>query len=44
MALQADVSDPQKRGVVLSTSSLHEESAWSGYSAYTASKAAVSPK
>jgi NAD(P)-dependent dehydrogenase (short-subunit alcohol dehydrogenase family) len=33
---------PQKSGVVLSTSSVHEEIAWSGYSAYTASKAAVS--
>lgn len=32
----------QKSGVVLSTSSVHEEIAWSGYSAYTASKAAVS--
>jgi glucose 1-dehydrogenase len=31
----------QKRGVVLSTSSVHEVIAWSGYSAYTASKAAV---
>jgi glucose 1-dehydrogenase len=33
---------PQKNGVVLSTSSVHEEIAWSGFSAYTASKAAVS--
>jgi NAD(P)-dependent dehydrogenase (short-subunit alcohol dehydrogenase family) len=33
---------PQKGGVVLSTTSVHEEIAWSGYSAYTASKAAVS--
>jgi len=33
---------PQKGGVVLSTSSVHEEIAWSGYSAYTASKAAIS--
>ena len=33
---------PQKSGVVLSTSSVHEEIAWSGYSAYTSSKAAVS--
>jgi glucose 1-dehydrogenase len=33
---------PQKSGVVLSTSSVHEEIAWSGYSAYTASKAAIS--
>ncbi len=32
---------PQKGGVILSTSSVHEEIAWSGYSAYTASKAAV---
>jgi NAD(P)-dependent dehydrogenase (short-subunit alcohol dehydrogenase family) len=33
---------PQKSGVILSTSSVHEIIAWSGYSAYTASKAAVS--
>jgi NAD(P)-dependent dehydrogenase (short-subunit alcohol dehydrogenase family) len=33
---------PQKSGVVLSTTSVHEEIAWSGHSAYTASKAAVS--
>lgn len=33
---------PQKSGVLLSTSSVHEEIAWSGYSAYAASKAAVS--
>jgi NAD(P)-dependent dehydrogenase (short-subunit alcohol dehydrogenase family) len=33
---------PQKGGVVLSTTSVHEQIAWSGYSAYTASKAAVS--
>ena len=33
---------PRKSGVVLSTSSVHEEIAWSGYSAYAASKAAVS--
>ncbi len=32
----------QKSGVVLNVSSVHEEIAWSGYSAYTASKAAVS--
>lgn len=32
---------PQKSGVVLSTTSVHEEIAWAGYSAYTASKAAV---
>ena len=31
----------QKSGVVLNISSVHEEIAWSGYSAYTASKAAV---
>jgi NAD(P)-dependent dehydrogenase (short-subunit alcohol dehydrogenase family) len=31
----------QKRGVILNISSVHEEIAWSGYSAYTASKAAV---
>ncbi|MEO6876395.1 MAG: SDR family oxidoreductase [Opitutaceae bacterium] len=33
---------PRKSGVVLSTTSVHEEIAWSGHSAYTASKAAVS--
>jgi len=32
----------QGRGVVVNISSVHEEIAWSGYSAYTASKAAVS--
>jgi glucose 1-dehydrogenase len=32
---------PQKRGVVLSISSVHERIAWSGYSAYTASKAGL---
>ena len=32
----------QKSGVVLNISSVHEEIAWSGHSAYTASKAAVS--
>lgn len=32
---------PQKNGVVLSTSSVHESIAWAGHSAYTASKAAV---
>ncbi len=32
---------PQKSGVVLSISSVHEVIAWSGYSAYTSSKAAV---
>lgn len=33
---------PQKSGVVLNTSSVHEVIAWTGYSAYTASKAGVS--
>jgi NAD(P)-dependent dehydrogenase (short-subunit alcohol dehydrogenase family) len=33
---------PQKSGVVLSTTSVHEEIAWSKHSAYTASKAAIS--
>lgn len=33
---------PQKNGVVLSTSSVHEDIAWTGHSAYTASKAAIS--
>jgi NAD(P)-dependent dehydrogenase (short-subunit alcohol dehydrogenase family) len=33
---------PQKAGVVVNVSSVHEEIAWSGYSAYTASKAGVS--
>ncbi|MDQ6733770.1 MAG: SDR family oxidoreductase [Nitrospirota bacterium] len=33
---------PQKSGVVLSTTSVHETIAWSGHSAYTASKAGVS--
>jgi glucose 1-dehydrogenase len=32
---------PQKSGVVLNTSSVHEEIAWSGHSAYCASKAAL---
>lgn len=32
---------PQKGGVVLNISSVHQEIAWSGYSAYAASKAAV---
>jgi glucose 1-dehydrogenase len=32
---------PKKSGVVLNLSSVHEEIAWSGYSAYTASKAAL---
>jgi NAD(P)-dependent dehydrogenase (short-subunit alcohol dehydrogenase family) len=31
----------QKGGVILNVSSVHEEIAWSGYSAYAASKAAV---
>jgi NAD(P)-dependent dehydrogenase (short-subunit alcohol dehydrogenase family) len=31
----------QKSGVIINLSSVHEEIAWSGYSAYTASKAAV---
>ena len=38
-ALQRMVA--QKSGVVLNLSSVHEEIAWSGYSAYAASKAAV---
>ncbi len=33
---------PRRRGVVINITSVHEEIAWSGYSAYTASKAAVS--
>ncbi len=32
---------PQKSGVVLGISSVHEEIAWGGYSAYTSSKAAL---
>ena len=32
---------PQGKGVVLNVSSVHEEIAWSGYSAYTVSKAAI---
>jgi NAD(P)-dependent dehydrogenase (short-subunit alcohol dehydrogenase family) len=32
----------QKSGVILNTSSVHERIAWSGYSAYTASKAGLS--
>lgn len=32
---------PQKSGVIITISSVHEVIAWSGYSAYTASKAAV---
>ncbi len=32
---------PQKSGVILSTSSVHETIAWTGHSAYTASKAGV---
>jgi glucose 1-dehydrogenase len=38
-ALQRMVS--QKNGVVVNMTSVHEEIAWSGYSAYTASKAAL---
>jgi glucose 1-dehydrogenase len=33
---------PQKKGVVLNISSVHEEIDWTGYSAYTASKAGIS--
>ncbi|QDU87902.1 Glucose 1-dehydrogenase 1 [Pirellulimonas nuda] len=33
---------PQKSGVVLNITSVHEKIAWSGYSAYTASKAGLS--
>jgi NAD(P)-dependent dehydrogenase (short-subunit alcohol dehydrogenase family) len=33
---------PQRSGVVLNTSSVHEVIAWTGYSAYTASKAGMS--
>jgi glucose 1-dehydrogenase len=33
---------PQKSGVIINTSSVHEQIAWSGYSAYAASKAGVS--
>lgn len=33
---------PQKSGVIVNMTSVHEEIAWSGYSAYTASKAALS--
>lgn len=32
----------QRSGVILNTSSVHEQIAWSGYSAYAASKAGVS--
>ena len=32
---------PQKSGVILNMSSVHERIAWSGYSAYTASKAGL---
>jgi glucose 1-dehydrogenase len=32
---------PQKSGVILSISSVHEKIAWTGYSAYTASKAGL---
>jgi glucose 1-dehydrogenase len=33
---------PRRRGVIVNITSVHEEIAWSGYSAYTASKAAES--
>lgn len=33
---------PQKNGVILNTSSVHEEIAWTGHSAYTTSKAGIS--
>ncbi|MEO8756928.1 MAG: 3-oxoacyl-ACP reductase FabG [Devosia sp.] len=33
---------PQKSGVIINMSSVHESIPWSGYSAYTASKAAIS--
>lgn len=33
---------PQKRGVILNMTSVHEEIPWTGYSAYTASKAGLS--
>jgi glucose 1-dehydrogenase len=33
---------PARKGVILNTTSVHEVIAWSGYSAYTASKAALS--
>jgi NAD(P)-dependent dehydrogenase (short-subunit alcohol dehydrogenase family) len=33
---------PQRSGVIINTSSVHELIAWSGYSAYTASKAGLS--
>lgn len=33
---------PQRSGVIINTSSVHEVIAWSGYSAYTASKAGLS--
>ncbi|HTT72256.1 MAG TPA: glucose 1-dehydrogenase [Anaeromyxobacteraceae bacterium] len=33
---------PQRRGVVLNLTSVHEEIAWTGYSAYTAAKAGLS--
>ncbi|MDB5962098.1 MAG: 3-oxoacyl-ACP reductase [Massilia sp.] len=40
LALKSMVA--RKKGVILNISSVHEVIAWSGYSAYTASKAAVS--
>lgn len=33
---------PQRSGVIINTSSVHEQIAWSGYSAYAASKAGLS--
>lgn len=33
---------PQKSGVILNITSVHEQIPWSGYSAYTSSKAAIS--
>jgi glucose 1-dehydrogenase len=33
---------PKKRGVIINLTSVHEQIAWSGYSAYTSSKAGVS--
>lgn len=39
LALQSMI--PRKTGVILNISSVHEAIAWSGYSAYTSSKAAV---
>ena len=39
LALQRMV--PQKKGVIINLSSVHEQIAWSGYSAYASTKAAV---